>query len=292
MQEIALWPPGFFFREALHAHLGWLPALDRHGCGQPLYVLIGPPRECAGGSCEHRDCSGRTHSPSRPISPRPFASRWRCCCLSCSRSRCARRRCAIADNGPIESLQFSILTFVWSAARGVPGNLGQRVVAARWRRPCNWQSFVHLGCVLPASPPAILFCTPPSHCPIISPSIATAVSSSVWASVLSSILADVHFNASTLSAADRSIAVILVTVPCLLQAVPSSICALRDGYSMSSCVASNCIVSTIDVLAIHLVLERVLEVGQLRRLLLLALCHHRGKRERERERERQLPSSE
>ena len=60
-----------------------LLALDGNGCGQPLYVLIGPSRECAVGSCEHRDlikqnnthCSRRTHAPSRPISPRPFASR-------------------------------------------------------------------------------------------------------------------------------------------------------------------------------------------------------------------------
>jgi len=40
----------------------------------------------------------RTYAPSRPISPRPFASRWRCCCLGCSRSQRARCRCAMAKD--------------------------------------------------------------------------------------------------------------------------------------------------------------------------------------------------
>ena len=44
----------------------WLPALDGNGCGQPLYLLIGASRKCAGGSHEHCDCSRWTHAQSQP----------------------------------------------------------------------------------------------------------------------------------------------------------------------------------------------------------------------------------
>jgi len=41
-----------------------LLALDGGSSGQLLYVLIGPPRGCAGGSCERRNCSRRTQAPA------------------------------------------------------------------------------------------------------------------------------------------------------------------------------------------------------------------------------------
>jgi len=53
---------------------------------------------------EHRDCSRRTHTPSWPISLRPFASRLRWCCPGCSRSLLVRRRCTVANIGPTAAL--------------------------------------------------------------------------------------------------------------------------------------------------------------------------------------------
>jgi len=50
----------------------WLPALDGNGCGEPLYLLIGASRKCAGGSHEHCDCC---HALSQLVWTRPFASR-------------------------------------------------------------------------------------------------------------------------------------------------------------------------------------------------------------------------
>jgi len=53
---------GFFLPRSMACAIG-LPALDGTGCGQPLYLQIGPPRKCAGGSC---DCGPtRRHSQSR-----------------------------------------------------------------------------------------------------------------------------------------------------------------------------------------------------------------------------------
>jgi len=90
---------GLFLPSSMACAFG-LPALDGNGCGQPLYILIGASRKYAGGSHEHRDCSRRTHAPSRPISLRPFASRVRWCCPGCSCSL----RCTVANIGPTAAL--------------------------------------------------------------------------------------------------------------------------------------------------------------------------------------------
>jgi len=57
---------GLFFPGSMACAFG-LPAFDGNGCGQPLYLLIGTSRKCAGGSREHRNCSQQTHALSRPI---------------------------------------------------------------------------------------------------------------------------------------------------------------------------------------------------------------------------------
>ena len=74
-------PPGCIARAS------GLLAFDGNGCGQPFYVLVGPPpacvgvrvcwwvlRGCVGGSCERCNCSRLTHAPSRPGLTRPFAA--------------------------------------------------------------------------------------------------------------------------------------------------------------------------------------------------------------------------
>jgi len=63
----------FYFPGGIARAFGPL-TLDGNGCRQPLYVFIGPPRGCAGGSFERRDCTRRTHAPSRPISPHRFVA--------------------------------------------------------------------------------------------------------------------------------------------------------------------------------------------------------------------------
>ena len=64
-----------FFPPGCIARASKLLALDGNGCGQPLYVLIGPSRRCVCGSCDCRNCSRLTLAPSRPGLTRPFAAR-------------------------------------------------------------------------------------------------------------------------------------------------------------------------------------------------------------------------